>query len=72
MKNWVVTDVVMLRCNSLGMQLMLVGLWTLDSQAQSSHGANTSQMGNRYGRGLIEPFVLTNGYNDLQIQRSYT
>ena len=51
---------------------MLVGLWTLDTLVQNSHGANTSQMGNRYGRDLIELFVLTNGYNDLQIQRSYT
>ena len=31
-----------------------------------------SQMGNRYGRDLIELFALTNGYTNLQVQRLYT
>ena len=30
-----------------------------------------SQMGNRYGRDLIELFALTNGYKNLQVQRLY-
>ena len=71
MKKWGAIEEVTIRCSYFERLWMLVVFWILDIRGPSSLGANTMQVGNLFGRGLIGLFVLMLGFKCLQEQGSF-
>ena len=58
MKKWEAIEEVTIKCSYFERLWMLVVFWILDIRGPSSLGANTMQVDNLFGRGLIGLFVL--------------